>query len=200
MHRVGHRDTVSLFSTECNMTAGVGIPQVDTRQICPSSLDTTSGFAPPWKKSCGRPCSLDTSILRTHPNFTSYHLSIRSSFSSNWKCCSLANPILIHPLPHASLPVSTPNITHHSRLTACLTLWILTPLHFDFVLVKQMWINWIPRPITFCGRCRNLEFTITIINRILTYSWAKACRSRGNASELTKSPCSAWACTRRGAK
>src|SRR6218665_644518 len=39
MHRVGHRDTVSLFSTECNMTAGVGIPQVDTRQICPSTLD-----------------------------------------------------------------------------------------------------------------------------------------------------------------
>src|SRR6218665_1080745 len=44
MHRVGHRDTVSLFSTECNMTAGVGIPQVDTRQICPSSLHTTSRF------------------------------------------------------------------------------------------------------------------------------------------------------------
>src|SRR6218665_1115988 len=32
----------------------------------------------------------------------------------------LSNPILIHRHPHASLPVSTPNTIHHSRLTVCL--------------------------------------------------------------------------------
>jgi len=30
---------VSLFSTERNMTTRVGVPQVDTRQICPTTLD-----------------------------------------------------------------------------------------------------------------------------------------------------------------
>jgi len=34
---------------------------------------------------------------------------------------SSTNPILIHPLLPTSLPVSTPNNIHHSRLTVCLT-------------------------------------------------------------------------------
>jgi len=43
--------------------------------------------------------------------------SLHSSFTSNWKQCSLANPILIHRLPHTSFPVLTPNTIHHSHLT-----------------------------------------------------------------------------------
>jgi len=47
-------------------------------------------------------------------------LSLHSSFTPNWKHCSLANPILIHPLLPTSLPVSTPNTMHQSHLTVCL--------------------------------------------------------------------------------
>src|SRR6218665_35374 len=47
-------------------------------------------------------------------------LSLHSSFTPNLKHCSSTNPILISPLPPTSLPVSTPNTIHHSRLTACL--------------------------------------------------------------------------------
>ena len=35
------------------------------------------------------------------------------------------------------------------------------PLPIDFVLVKRLWISWFLR-LRFCGRSRNLEFTITI--------------------------------------
>src|SRR6218665_475384 len=36
------------------------------------------------------------------------------------KHCSSTNPFLNHPLHPTSLPVSTPNTIHHSRLTVCL--------------------------------------------------------------------------------
>jgi len=32
----------------------------------------------------------------------------------------IVHPILIHPLPQTSLPVSTPNTIHRSRLNVCL--------------------------------------------------------------------------------
>jgi len=54
------------------------------------------------------------------------HCSFHGSFTPNWKHYSLANPILVHPFPCTSLPVSTPNTIDHSRLSASLTLWILT--------------------------------------------------------------------------
>src|SRR6218665_1756916 len=47
-------------------------------------------------------------------------LSLHSCFTSNLKHCSSTNPILICPLLPTSLPVSTPNTIHHSRLTVCL--------------------------------------------------------------------------------
>ena len=43
-----------------------------------------------------------------------------SSFTPKWKRCSLSNPMLFHPLPRTSLPISTPNTIHLSRLTVCL--------------------------------------------------------------------------------
>src|SRR6218665_427697 len=51
-------------------------------------------------------------------------LSLHSSFIPNLKHCSSTNPFLICPLLPTPLPVSTLNTIHHSRLTACLTLWI----------------------------------------------------------------------------
>jgi len=50
------------------------------------------------------------------------HLS--SALSLQTENCSLANPTLIHPFPHAytSLHFSSPNTIHHSRLAVCLTL------------------------------------------------------------------------------
>ena len=75
---------------------------------------------------------------------------------------SSTNPILIHPLLPTSIPVSTPNTIHHSRLTVCPPDSESDPLPIDFVLDKRlMWISWFPR-LRFCGLCRNLEFTITI--------------------------------------
>ena len=48
-------------------------------------------------------------------------------FHSKLKTLLLAGHILIHRLPHTSLPVSTSSTIHHSRLlSACLTLYILT--------------------------------------------------------------------------
>jgi len=35
------------------------------------------------------------------------------------------------------------------------------PLPINFVLDKHPWMSWFPR-LRFCGRCRNIEFTITI--------------------------------------
>ena len=88
--------------------------------------------------------------------------SLHSSFTPNWKHCSLANPILIHHLPHTSLPVSTPN-TIAVWLRDCLLAWISGswPLAIAFVLVKRLWSSWFPW-LRFCWRSRNLEFTITI--------------------------------------
>ena len=34
------------------------------------------------------------------------------------------------------------------------------PLPIGFVLGKRLWVSWFPRP-RFCGRCRNIEFTMT---------------------------------------
>src|SRR6218665_3497899 len=47
-------------------------------------------------------------------------LSLHSSFTPNLKHCSSTNPILICPLLPTSLPGSTPNTIHHSRLTVYL--------------------------------------------------------------------------------
>jgi len=54
---------------------------------------------------------------------------------------------------------------HHSRLNVCLPTWLsgFWPMPIDFVLVKRLWISWFPR-LRFCGRSRNLEFTITIFS------------------------------------
>ena len=49
MHSVWHRDTISLFSTQWNTTAGVGVPQVNTRQICLSTF-TSLWVCTPLKK------------------------------------------------------------------------------------------------------------------------------------------------------
>jgi len=60
------------------------------------------------------------------------------------------------------------SISHHS-------LWIQEanqpPLALKFtpvlcILMKRLWISWFPR-LHFCGRCRSLEFTITIDRAIL---------------------------------
>src|SRR6218665_1969473 len=47
------------------------------------------------------------------------------------------NPILIHRHPHASLPVSTPNTIHHSRLTVCLP----DSLDLDRCLSILFWLS-----------------------------------------------------------
>ena len=44
------------------------------------------------------------------------------TFHSKLKHCSLANRILIHPLPHTSIPISTLNTFHHSHLAVSLDL------------------------------------------------------------------------------
>ena len=45
----------------------------------------------------------------------------------------------------------------------CLPAWLSGswPLPIDVILVKRLWISWFLR-LRFCGRSRNLEFTITI--------------------------------------
>src|SRR6218665_1711875 len=60
-------------------------------------------------------------------------------FIPNCKHCSSTNPILTYPLVPISLPVSTPNTIHHSRLTVCLLDSLnLDPMPKDFVLDKQL--------------------------------------------------------------
>src|SRR6218665_1082612 len=57
-------------------------------------------------------------LIKTHLLPVS-HISLapfHNSFTQNRKHCSLANPILIHPPPHTSLPLLTPNTTHNSCL------------------------------------------------------------------------------------
>src|SRR6218665_853307 len=63
--------------------------------------------------------------------------SLHNSFTPNSKHCSLANPILIHRHPHTSLPVSTPNTIHHSRLTVCLS----DSLDHDRCLSILFWLS-----------------------------------------------------------
>src|SRR6218665_1297644 len=82
--------------------------------------------------SCFRKNLLVLIALR-HISDPSYELNQTSPiaispqlFHSKLKRSSLANPIVIHRLPHTSLPISTPCTIHHSCLTVCLTLWILT--------------------------------------------------------------------------
>ena len=64
------------------------------------------------------------------------------------------------PTQLTSLPVSTLNTIHHSRLTVCQALRIW-PAAYRFCFDKRLWISWFPR-LRFCGHSRNLEFTITI--------------------------------------
>ena len=76
----------------------------------------------------------------THPtNSPKPHLllSLHSSFIPNLKHCSLTNPILIHPLLPTSLPISTPNTIHRSRLTVCL----LNSLNLIRCLTILFWIS-----------------------------------------------------------
>ena len=78
------------------------------------------------------------------PSFelTKPHLlpSLRSSFTRNWKHCSLANFIQVHPLLPTSLLVSTPNTIHQITiavwLCACLNSVDLDRLLTDFVMVS----------------------------------------------------------------
>jgi len=79
--------------------------------------------------------------------------------------------VLFH-LPSSPSQLQTPStiaVTYGTciivcfRLTVCLPAWLSgsDPLPtIDFVLDKRLWISWFPWP-RFCGRCRNIEFTIT---------------------------------------
>ena len=98
-------------------------------------------------------------------------LSLHSSFTQNGKHCSSTNPILIHPLLLPAEPVSTSNTIRHSHLNVCLPDSGSDPLPINFVLDKRLWIRWFPQP-RFCGRCRNLEFTITITNVLWAFESA----------------------------
>src|SRR6218665_2474119 len=60
------------------------------------------------------------SLLSVSILFLVFSCNIFSQKPLFFKHCSLANPILIHHHPHTSLPISTPSIIHHSRLTICL--------------------------------------------------------------------------------
>jgi len=111
--------------------------------------------------------------------------SLHGSFTPNWKRCSLRNPIPIHPLLPIFLPVSTPDTIHHSSfwLSEYLRAWLSgsDPLPINFVSDKCLWTSWFPR-LRFCGRCRNLEITVTIacwrsrvascVSRQINYKWA----------------------------
>ena len=87
--------------------------------------------------------------------------SLHSSFTQNWKHCSSAMPILINSFPLTS-ELQTPS-TIDVRLSDCLPLW--RPAVYRFVLVKLLRISWFPR-LRFCGRCGNLEFTISAVGPI----------------------------------
>src|SRR6218665_2868182 len=96
----------------------------------------------------------------------SYNIFSPQLFHFKMKTLNLTNPILIIPLFLTSLPASAHNKIHHSRLTVCLTDSLdLTRLPVDFVLDPAT---------SFCWRCGNLEFTITI----LLY---KLCKFTGNS-------------------
>jgi len=101
----------------------------------------------------------------THPtNSPKPHLllslqCLHSSFIPNLKHCYSTNPI--HPLIPTSIPDSTQNTNHHRPMHA----WLCgcDPLPIDFILDKCLWISWFPR-LRFCGRFRNLAFTISLLS------------------------------------
>src|SRR6218665_937898 len=71
------------------------------------------------------------------------------------------------PFIHTSLPVSTPNTIQRSHLAVCLPDSLdLTRCLSILVLDKRLKISWFPR-LCFCGRCKNLEFTITNVRYVL---------------------------------
>ena len=116
---------------------------------CPASLEQT-------------PASIATNIcpiLRIHQ--TSSLASSPQLFHSKPKTL-LLNKSYPDSSSSSYLP---PSITiHHSRLTVFLSDSLdLYPLHIDVVLYRRLWISWFPR-LRFCGRCRNLEFTIIQIH------------------------------------
>ena len=73
----------------------------------------------------------------------------------------------------ANLPTSHLNSKHHPLSGS-------DPLPIDLVLDKRVWISWFPR-LYFCGRCRNLEFTI------YTESQSKSFNQQTNQSNIVYS-------------
>src|SRR6218665_444907 len=82
-----------------------------------------------WKRGAAS----GTLLIKLKLNYDSLKLSFSIMIHP-----SSTNPILIHPLLPTSLPVSTPNNIHHSRLTVCLTDSGSSPLPIEFVLVKHL--------------------------------------------------------------
>ena len=70
------------------------------------------------------PASIVTNIwpiLRAHSKLSSCHLSTALSLQTeNTALLQILSWIVIHRLPHTSLPVSTPSTIYHSRLIVCL--------------------------------------------------------------------------------
>src|SRR6218665_356936 len=86
----------------------------------------------------------------THPtNSPKPHplLSLHSPFTPDLKHCSSTNPILICPLLPTSLPASTPNTIHHSRLSVCL------PASLDLTRCLSI-LSW----ISACERAVSRDF------------------------------------------
>ena len=71
---------------------------------------------------CGYPSSnyRDCSLLDLRMNRKFVPKETKFSKKIGIQHYSSTNPIVIHPLLPTSLPVSTPNTIHHSRLTVCL--------------------------------------------------------------------------------
>jgi len=91
----------------------------------------------------------------------SIHISIHNSISN--KCSSLhicMRTCIVYMHIHSFIHCAYVSAYIYLYTHACITL-DLDPLPNDFVLHKRLWISWFPR-LRFCGRCRNLEFTITM--------------------------------------
>ena len=98
-------------------------------------------------------------VLRIVRSLLMLRVSLYSSFTPNWKHSSSTNSIQIHPfltttqlqtpLAIAFLPACLPDCLH---LTLCLSILFLD---------ECLWISWFPL-LRFCGRCRYIDFTITI--------------------------------------
>jgi len=72
------------------------------------------------------------------------------------------------PLPFVvSLHLSLAPSSRLSPPYAISTSW---PHASDSVLVKRLWISWFPQ-LHFCGRCRNLKFTIRQFALLSWYMW-----------------------------